>query len=70
MDLCHLPIWGLFEELWVSVIATLATMAAATRLWSFDLIAGPGEAPKNLARPLGFNPQAAIEVRRKRTLTD
>ncbi|CBN77765.1 conserved unknown protein [Ectocarpus siliculosus] len=36
-------------------------MAPPERTWRFDLNPGPGEAPKSLARPLGFNPGALID---------
>lgn len=37
-------------------------MAPPERTWRFDLNPGPGEAPKSLAKPLGFNPGALIDV--------
>lgn len=37
-------------------------MASPGRSWRFDLNPGPAEAPKTLARPLGFNPGTLIEV--------
>lgn len=38
------------------------TMTIPARPWRFDLNPGPGEARTSLARPLGFNPGALIEV--------
>ena len=40
----------------------LLTKMAPARTWRFDLNPGPGEGTKDLARPLGFNPGALIEV--------
>lgn len=41
---------------------TPTTMTTPSRSWRFDLNPGPGEARTSLARPLGFNPGALIEV--------
>lgn len=37
-------------------------MSSPARPWRFDLTSGQGEPSKELARPLGFNPAALIEV--------
>lgn len=44
-------------------------MASSARAWRFDLNPGTGEAPQKLARPLGFNPAALIEVNKGTEIT-